>query len=672
MPSSTEQAVAGWALPGSDGGVVLPWTLFVVGRSGPLEMRPHDTETVEADGTIVLSARGDAFSATLRWGPADATGGSDVELTATSHAEQAIDASVGLSLQLAGTRTPWLLIPGLFYGDNGPAGEVAYPRWSLSAAEPDRFVSDRWAFRSDRAATPLVLASDGRWTAAIGIEEQSDLGLTGLAFAADGDSTGIGFFAPYHEQPVAYDGGLEPRPGGATFHRFEPGEAHTVRCRVYLGPPDRSAFGPIVRDLHARLAPQQPLAPPTDLATTASLAAEGLLRWHRLPGRPLLLETAAFERGPGPAAPGSAAGDRQAMHVGWLSGAPAAMALLRHGRLTGDAASTEAGIAVLDELCANLAPAGTFWGQWTHAGGWGKGWTPGLHARTLAEATLFVVRALALEEESGERHDAWRAAVEANLTFAVEHQRADGAFPAATTGRTGEVVGWDGTAGLAWVPALVEAAELLDRRSWLDAARRAGRWYAAAVDDGRLQGAPEDVGLAPSSEDGYVAVQAYVVLAEADEDPTDRAGWLGLARRAADWMLTFRYSYDVTFAPESALGRAGFRTRGLDQASVANQHLHVYGLICTSELVRLSRHLSDGHYALRAREHFAAARQTLVRVDGEWNGLRGMAAERFYQTACFGPKGGYGAVSHAWCLGLLLFAAAEALHLPELAEDAGG
>jgi hypothetical protein len=48
--------------------------------------------------------------------------------------------------------------------------------------------------------------------------------------------------------------------------------------------------------------------------------------------------------------------------------------------------------------------------------------------------------------------------------------------------------------------------------------------------------------------------------------------------------------------------------------------------------------------------------------------MRGMAPERLYQTACFEPKGGIGALSHAWVLGLLLNACEEALDLSELAD----
>jgi hypothetical protein len=136
-------------------------------------------------------------------------------------------------------------------------------------------------------------------------------------------------------------------------------------------------------------------------------------------------------------------------------------------------------------------------------------------------------------------------------------------------------------------------------------------------------------------------------------------------------MLTFRYTYDVVFPDGSLLERYGYRSRGMDQASVANQHLHAYGLVCVPELVRLSRLLEDPWYADRAREHLVASRQLLVRVDGEANGRRGMAPERFYQCDCFGPKGGIGMLSHAWCLGLLVWANEAALAMPELADARG-
>lgn len=202
--------------------------------------------------------------------------------------------------------------------------------------------------------------------------------------------------------------------------------------------------------------------------------------------------------------------------------------------------------------------------------------------------------------------------------------------------------------------------------AYLDAARRAGDAFADDVRSEFLCGAPEDVSLAPTSEDGYNAVIAYTLLHEAG----DRDGrWLGLARRAADWTLTFRYTYDVTFAEHTLLGRYGFRTRGGDQASPSNQHLHAFGLICLPEWVRLARHLGDPYYLRSARENLDCFRQFVARADGDFNAYRGMVSERFYQTECFQAKGMLLTLSHAWSAGVLLYACEQARELPEFQED---
>ena len=110
-------------------------------------------------------------------------------------------------------------------------------------------------------------------------------------------------------------------------------------------------------------------------------------------------------------------------------------------------------------------------------------------------------------------------------------------------------------------------------------------------------GAPEDVAGTPTSEDGYVALMAYISLWEA----TGKPKWLELARRAAEWTFRFRWSYNLVFPAGSTLAGLGFRSRGADLASSANEHLHVYGLVCLPELLRLWSHTGDGYYLERAR-----------------------------------------------------------------------
>src|SRR4051812_30231966 len=142
MSSSNRTAVAdanagadaaGWPVPGTDGDVVLPWVLFVVGSAGPLAVVAPDGVVTQDDGATPLPRRGAGFSAVLRWGPVDDGGGADVELTVTYEGAAPIDASVGLSLRLRPTDTPWFLVPGLFYGENRPAAStVLYPRFALA------------------------------------------------------------------------------------------------------------------------------------------------------------------------------------------------------------------------------------------------------------------------------------------------------------------------------------------------------------------------------------------------------------------------------------------------------------------------------------------------------------------------------------------------------------
>ena len=192
----------------------------------------------------------------------------------------------------------------------------------------------------------------------------------------------------------------------------------------------------------------------------------------------------------------------------------------------------------------------------------------------------------------------------------------DGALPAAHHVETGDAVAWEGTAGLSWIPALVEGGHLEEARS-------AGEYYRHR----RFHGAPEDVDLAPTSEDGYAAVMAFVALEDWET-----------AKRVADWMLTFRYTY-VAFSELTLLGRYGFRTVGADQASPPNQHLHAFGLICVPEMVRLARAVGDDYYLGRTRANprllppvHRAGRRRLRRA-----GRNG--SERYHQTDCFAARG---------------------------------
>jgi hypothetical protein len=592
-----------------------------------------------------------AEAADFRFTPTDA--GVTVAYTGTSP----VTASIRVSLCLGDATDPWWLIPGAFYGDNRPAGnDRTFPRFETGASSQEQhaaMVSDEWHFRADRAATPAVFAwaGPGLDGAALATAERSPLGSTAIGFEHRDGVARLHLTYPSREFPITYYGDSTPRPPLEEEHRWEPGESVQLDFTVHELGADRHSYAPILRELWAASVPTAPLRPWVGVEEAADLTASGLIDWHYDPEPGVLLETVGFDREVSGRDGNSV--DRQAMHVGWVSGIPWAYALVRHGLRVGRNDEVAAGCRVIDFITANLSPSGTFWGVWYREHGWSQSWSPvanALHSRTLAEATLFLLRALSLHPDP-----VWEIAARSNLEAIVRRQREDGNLGSLHDADTGEVLSWSGASGLTWIAALAEASDR-DKR-YLPAAVRAGEYYARFVLDEYICGAPEDVDLAPTSEDGYAAVMAYVALHRATGD----ARWLDLARRSADWMLTFRYSYDVSFAATTLLGRYDFGTRGADNASPSNQHLHAYGLICTAELYELADAVGDAYYRERADETLACFRQFIAREDGDFNAYRGMVSERYYQTACFQPKGMLLTLSHAWSVGVTLLACEQAI-----------
>ena len=663
---TVEDGVLLFAPNGSDAVVGrVPAVVEIVSPDGVVDEVP----VRRIDGAVVFGETRD-FVATATWEPPTAAGGRDVRLTVRYRGTAATEAVIRFRVRLpSAPEPPWWLVPGLFYGENRPLNsDRVFPRFAAEVCDPAGMVSDHWEFRADRAATPAVFAWSGAGGIAIVGPEHSPLGMSGLGLAHDAAS-GVGsvhLSFPFREAPVSYVGSAVPQPAEVMTHHWDPGESVTVGLTVYVMTADRHDYAGVLREVRARLVPENPLNPWVDVATAADLAAGGLLRWHYAPPG-VLLETVGFDR--------EVSGqdgrpvDRQAMHVGWISGVPWAYALLLHGRRCRIPEEVAAAESVIDFICAELAPSGTFWGVWYRDRGWAQSWshTKGaLHSRTLGEATQFLLRALDLDSDPDATHPHWVAAVRSNLDAVVVRQRADGNLGSAHHAVTAEVLTWEGSSGLAWVAALAEAGRFDHDGSYLAAARRGGDYYASFVEREFLHGAPEDVDLAPTSEDGYVAVMAYAALFRR----TGEGRWRDLAVRSADWMLTFRYSYDTRFRPGTPLAEYRFASRGADTASPSNQHLHAYGLVCTRELAELSTATGDPYYLERAAESLACFRQFIARFDGDFNAYCGMATERYYQTECFQPKGMLLTLSHAWSVGVLLLASEQTLADPVLAAAA--
>jgi len=619
---------------------------------------------IDAHGrTTVLPRKGRAegFTIATRWQlvPAPEAGQQAVEveisLVSLQEQEQGLGVQVGLSL---GGEPRHFMVPGIFYGENRPlACDVRFPRFDAVLEGGDSLTSDHWAFRADRASHVVVFGWTDSECVALAADEHSVLGLNGLGFTAAGSGELLLNF-PAREEPVTYVGHDAPAPPEILLHRWQAGEIATLRFTIFVGPAEPQAYNSVLRALYRSDRTAHELNPWMPVEEGAALSAEGLYRWHYRAEEGILAEAIAFERPINEMSLTS--GDRETMHVAWMSGAPSAFALLTYGRDNDIPAYAEAAIAVLDKIASGLSPSGLFWGQWS-PDGWEGGWNghpDWVQARTVAEATLFMIRALHFEEARENDHSEWKAAIVSNLQHAVRSQEG-GAFPSYVNARTGTPEGWEGAAGLLWIAALIEGARYLEAIDALAAAELAGSHYASFVEDDFIYGAPEDVHLTPSSEDAYNAVIAYVGLFEATSE--DR--WLQLACRAADWMMTFRWSYNLAFPLHTMLETYDFRSRGADLASPRNQHLHAYGLICLPEMMRLAGHAGDNYYLERTRDNLACFLQFIAREDGDFNARKGMVSERYYNTRGSGPKGAILPISHAWSVGLVLYACQAGLSL---------
>jgi hypothetical protein len=608
------------------------------------------------DDDLTLEGRAHGFLARMRWRRRPALTGQayDVDLAIVCLHEPAELLALQVRLALDGSTQLRWMIPGLFYDRPVEAGAVPYPR--LGQAVPgDSLLSESWLVPADRASHPTVMAiGDSRCTALI--TGDSATRRAAIGFDAHAAAPALLLAFPALERPVRYTDQADVGEPEPLSRQFRAGEIIALRFGVRLLDGAAHAYDIVLREIYERAAPANPLRPWVTVEEAAELAAHGLYTWHFRPDTGVLAETVAFD-------PEHPHRNREEMHVAWLSGAPSAHALLAYGRERRNADYIRAGIAVLDRVAGGIAPSGAFWDRWTPVG-WRTGWNRDprlLHARTTAEATLFVHRALLHERSRGVDHPSWEAAVRSNLRHALLTQRADGALGSYVDAQTGAVADWRGSAGMLWIAALVEARDLLDDGMAMEAAARAGDYYARFIDAEQLFGAPEDIHLAPSSEDGYNAVISYLALFE----PTGSRQWLELAGRAADWTMSFRFAENLDFAKHSVLGRHAFRTRGADLASPVNQHLHAYGLIGLPEMLQLARLTGDAYYRDRTRDNLACFLQFVARHDGDFGARRGMISERYHHTDWAAPKGDLLPISHAWCAGLLLYACLSAMRDPE-------
>lgn len=614
------------------------------------------------------------------------------------------------------TAAPWFMIPGLMYGKNRPDGETSlYPRFEAEAVTPHNFISSHWDFPADRATLPGVFAFlDGEWTILVSEPHFAVTGevqlpeyepQVGMGYRCDATAQYMQFSLPATDEPYTHTGSarVAPQQRGLCMRA---GASLTGTIYLFNFTADKHGYAQVLPMFAEMWRAQNPPAVLPDMDDLIDAARTGIQHWHFVDEETVFRYAIPYEMIAEQMA--NAKGftiKSEQMNVGWVSGIPVCFGLTWAARRCANSDGVRIAHRVVDRFSSEgLSPSGFFWGRFAtphpeasgyyHRGGkydaWDGGWNPEpemLHMRTIGEANYFLARLIQLERTHGVDTALWEHALSSNVerVLVAQQRGGTGTFGTYHHALTGEPLGWDGSGGLIWIPALLEAGKVFNE-SYLAQAIRAGEFYAQHVRDEYLYGTPEDVRLSPTSEDGYNAVIAYAALYETTGD----TAFLDLCRTAADWTLTYRKVYNVRFHPKTILGAYDFRTRGGDYASVTNNMQHTYGLICTGELLKLSAWTGNPYYREMALEHLAYGSQYLCLVDGQWNGYRGFAPEQFYACnwtslgnslylhegagdkpdwippAGMHNKGNFCAYSTLWCINHLLLAS-EAMEMQNIA-----
>ncbi|MDL5053487.1 glycoside hydrolase family 127 protein [Oscillatoria laete-virens NRMC-F 0139] len=534
-----------------------------------------------------------------------------------------------------------------------------------------RQISDHWTFRSDLMAVPMVMGWQGESSVAMVMTERMEGRMSALGFdQRSGQVSMVGAW-PKRDEPRPRDISLNAHVA-AQIARGEPTEVYEmdeiasggkrrVNFWLFMGDNDPHAYKNIFRETFARWDSEHGITPWFPGSEGMHHAAHGLYQWHYDDEYEALWETCHFSS---VAAPNPKQVHRFEMHTGFVSGTPYAHALRQYGLRFHRAEEAEAGRKLLDHMCRNLTPWGTFWSVFYKDGKrWGTGWhsaeewqaTPGqpseeLQARTLADATLYAARAALAEKQNARSKSLWTKAVVSNLDFVGKIQRSDGNLGQGYSRHDGRVIYWDSHEGLFWIAALAEGYRLTGEGKYLEIARKAGRYYEPFIRDAYITGAPEGARYQPTSEDPMNGVVAYTNLWKV----TGEKIWLDLAVLCAEFLMTYRWQYNTVFPPLSTCGAYGLKTKGWDISSPNNIHIHPYGLACVPEMIEIWKATGDAYLMRQNANCVLSLLQMMAPYDGSMDARRGMMTERFYQTTEFGAKGQSLPLSHAWCNGLIL------------------
>lgn len=278
-------------------------------------------------------------------------------------------------------------------------------------------------------------------------------------------------------------------------------------------------------------------------------------------------------------------------------------------------------------------------------------------ARTNVEDTCnqgFALCELTKAWETARAHglekDDWLKAAKGAAEFLVDHWSEQNGFGKAWDVETGVCTDPQGTIGAYVIPGLTALYRATGEPRWLNAARRACRFYrdrdlaafqctAGALDTYCIDKEPSGPLLAG-------ALDLYGI------DGTQE--WLECARMAGWYFCSWMFHHDVTVRPGSDFDVYGYRTLGGTSVSAQHHHIDPWGALVVPQMMQLWRLTGDEHWRTRANLMWANAIQNIAPEEGctiHGHFRAAGAQNEGYHHCCWGEDGAPGYVNEwlvAW------------------------
>lgn len=256
----------------------------------------------------------------------------------------------------------------------------------------------------------------------------------------------------------------------------------------------------------------------------------------------------------------------------------------------------------------------------------------------LGYAVLELTKAWEAARMAGLVKPDWLKAAKGVAEFFMAHWSEQSGFGKAWNVKTGECADPEGTIGAYLIPGLVELYLAEGDARFLEAARRACRFYRDR-DLAAFQctaGALDTYCIDKESSGPLLAGS----LALYELDGTQE--WLECAKMAGWYFCSWMFHHDTIPRKDSDFARYGYRTLGGTSVSAQHHHIDPWGALVVPQIVRLWKITGDAHWRKRAVLLWANAVQNIAPAQGKTihGHFRAAGAQNEgYFHCCWGEKG---------------------------------